>query len=298
MQGLNPLPTVARVRTGEVEIAYEDRGAGPPLVLVMGVGTQLIHWPTPFVEMLVDDGFRVIRFDNRDVGLSSKLDDRGKPAIRALLMRRTFGLPVRAPYTIRDMADDVVGLLDGLGIERAHVAGISMGGMIAQRLAIHHPERLRSLTSMLSTTGDRYAPTYPALAALLAPAPRSVDQAMDRAVTVFTAFSGPDHPMDIPRIRDVAARAWTRCHHPPGFARQLAAIICERSRAASLRRVDLPSLVIHGAADPLIPVAAGRATACAIPGARLRIIEGLGHGLPRTAWREVADTIADHIRDY
>ena len=290
--------SIRRIRVREVELAYEERGEGAPLVLVMGVGTQLVHWPEPFLDMLVDRGFRVIRFDNRDVGLSSKLDGLGMPRIRSLIVRRTLGLSVRPPYALRDMAADVVGLMDGLNIERAHVVGISMGGMIAQNLAIHHPHRLRTLTSMMSTTGERYAPTFPALAALLAPAPRNVQQAMDHSARIFRTFNGPTYRIDETRIREVAARAWLRCHHPPGFARQMAAIVCERPRTAALHHVHVPTLVIHGGSDPLIPPAAGRATARAIPGARLRLIEGLGHNLPRAAWPIVADAISEHARDY
>ena len=290
-----PKRGVVRASTG-IELAYEDIGEGEPLVLIMGIGTQLIHWPDGFCQHLVELGYRVIRFDNRDVGLSSKLDGIRTAPPTKLIRRALLGLPVSAPYTLVDMAADTVGLLDALGIERAHVVGASMGGMIAQTMAIHHPARVRSLTSIMSNTGERrHSIADPrATKALLTPAPRTREQAEDRALHVLRAIGGDldKFPIDEDRIREVASLAFDRGVYPQGFVRQLAAICASEPRTAALARVRVPTAVIHGTRDPLVRPVGGRATARAIPGAKLRMIEGMGHSLPAPTWPLIGETIA------
>lgn len=286
-----------RVRTNGVELEVEITGKGEPLLLVMGLGAQLIHWPDELVGHLVERGFQVIRFDNRDVGLSSKHDGRVED-LRLLIGQRMLGREVAAPYTLVDMADDAAGVLDVLGIPSAHVAGVSMGGMIAQTLALAHPHRVRSLTSIMSSTGARrHLFAKPRAAAmLLRPAPRTRDEAVEGQLAFFRAVSGTVHRADEARVRDVAARAYDRCFYPAGFVRQLAAILASGDRGPALRFVRAKTTVLHGGDDPLILPAAGRATAAAIPGARLRIIEGMGHDLPRSTWSLLGDEIVEVAR--
>lgn len=286
----------ARV-SSHVELEYEDAGPrdGPPLLLIMGIGAQLIHWPDPFVELLVRRGLRVLRFDNRDSGCSTKLDHLGVPNVRWLVMRALMSLSVTSPYRLEDMAGDATGLLDHLGIRAAHVAGISMGGMIAQTLTLARPDRVLSLTSLMSTPGGRYVGRYGAIRALVGPPPRTRDEAMECGVRIVRAISGPAYPMDEARVREVAAQSFDRGHSRPGFSRQMAAILAAPARLGALRSVRKPTLVLHGSDDPLIPVEAGHATAAAIPGARIVVVPGLGHTLPAGAWPILADAIADHV---
>lgn len=284
-------------RCNGVEIAYEEIGAkdGRPIVLIMGLGVSLVFWDDDFCALLAERGYRVIRFDNRDVGRSTKLDALGVPnvlqAMMALMMRR----PIAAPYLLSDMARDTVGLMDALGIERAHVVGASMGGMIAQTLAIEHPERLFSLTSIMSTTGDPALPQPEpaAMATLLRPPPAERSAYLDQAVRVWRTIGSPGFPFDEERVRARAAAHFDRGHHPPGVARQLVGILASGDRTAALRRVTAPTLVVHGVDDPLIPLRAGEATAAAIPGADSVLIEGMGHDLPREAWPRIVGAIAD-----
>ncbi len=284
-------------RCNGVEIAYEEIGAkdGRPIVLIMGLGVSLVFWDDDFCALLAERGYRVIRFDNRDVGRSTKLDALGVPnvlqAMMALMMRR----PIAAPYLLSDMARDTVGLMDALGIERAHVVGASMGGMIAQTLAIEHPERLFSLTSIMSTTGDPALPQPEpaAMATLLRPPPAERSAYLDQAVRVWRTIGSPGFPFDEERVRVRAAAHFDRGHHPPGVARQLVGILASGDRTAALRQVTAPTLVVHGVDDPLIPLRAGEATAAAIPGADSVLIEGMGHDLPREAWPRIVGAIAD-----
>jgi pimeloyl-ACP methyl ester carboxylesterase len=262
-----------------IELAYEELGdpAGEPLVLIMGLATQMIHWDVELCELLGERGYRVIRFDNRDVGHSTKLDSAGVPPTTAMMLG--YGTPA---YRLADMALDTAGLLDHLGIDSAHVVGASMGGMIAQQLAIDHPERVRSLCSIMSTTGNRRYrfPRWRAFALLLAKPPSGRDAYVDQAVRTFKVIGSPAYPMDEGRFRELVGHAYDRCFHPPGSARQLHAINCSGNRTTRLRGVDAPTLVIHGTDDPLVRPVGGRETARAIPGARLRMIEGMGHDLP------------------
>jgi pimeloyl-ACP methyl ester carboxylesterase len=289
-----PLAQVSR----EIELAYEIvRGAeaseGEPLVLVMGIGAQLIYWPDDFCAELAARGFTVVRFDNRDVGLSTKLEGRRAPPFQTMISRTVAGLPVAAPYTLLDMADDLAGLLDCLGIDRAHVVGASMGGMIAQTFAIAHPHRVRSLVSIMSHPGGRQhmLASPRALRALLMAAPRSRDEAMDRAESFYRIVGSRGFSLDVEMIRQRAGRAYDRCFYPPGFLRQMAAIVASGSRREALRYVRVPAAVIHGTDDPLILPRGGRATAEALPQAELCLIEGMGHDLPRGAWPRIIGTI-------
>lgn len=289
---------MARVRANGIEIEYEDDGPrnGPPLLLVMGLGAQLVRWPPELVAALTDAGYRVIRFDNRDVGLSTKFDDAGVPSIVWTAMQRWVGRTPLLPYTLSDMADDAAALLDTLGIAAAHVVGASMGGMIAQLIAVRHPSRTLSLTSIMSTTG-RPPLSRPTMrtTALLLRHPRSDDiEAIVAHGTMAAQAIGGRFPMEeaflAERIRDETLR--NRC--PTGFLRQMAAIIADGDRSARLARIAAPTLVIHGTDDPLVPVEGGRDTARAIAGARLMEIEGMGHTLPPQLIDRVATAIAEH----
>jgi pimeloyl-ACP methyl ester carboxylesterase len=274
-----------------IEIAYDEIGDpdGRPLFLIMGLGTQLIHWEEHFCRLLADRGFRVIRFDNRDAGHSTKLDAAGVPGTTAMLL----GFRASAAYLLRDMAADVAGLMDHLEIERADVCGASMGGMIAQTLAIRTPSRVRSLCSIMSTTGNRRLglPTRKAMGSLLGASPRQREAYADHVVRVFRIIGSPGFESDEERLRTLALAAFDRCHHPPGTARQMHAITASADRTPFLRKLTVPTVVVHGDRDPLVRPSAGRATARAIPDARLRIIEGMGHDLPAETWPLIADEI-------
>ena len=284
-----------RARVGALEIAYETFGApdDPPLLLIMGLGTQMIGWPDEFCRALEARGLYVIRFDNRDIGLSTHLHDAPAPDVMAALAGDTRS----ASYTLTDMAADAAGLLDALALTSAHVVGASLGGMVAQTLAIEHPQRVRSLTSIMSTTGDRRvgAPTQAGAAALMAPPARDRDGAIDRALNSARAIGSPGFPLDEQAVRDRASRSFDRAFDPPGVARQLVAVLASPDRTSQLHELAVPTLVIHGADDALIGVSGGRATAAAIPGADLVIIEGMGHDLPRDLWPELAGHIGDLI---
>jgi pimeloyl-ACP methyl ester carboxylesterase len=288
-----------RARANGIELAYETFGAkgAPPLLLVMGLGSQMLLWPEEFCEALAGRGFCVIRFDNRDVGLSSRIDEAGMPDVGAIVAALMQGRPVTsAPYLLSDMADDTAGLLGALGLPGAHVVGASMGGMIAQTLAIRHPGRVRSLTSIMSTTGDpALPPARPeAMAVLMTPAPTGREAYLEYSVHVWRTIGSPGFPFDEKGVRQTAERVFERGIHPAGVARQLVAILASGSRKKALAGVRAPTLVIHGAADPLIPVEGGRDTAASVPGAELLVIEGMGHDLPRGAWPRLLDAISRH----
>jgi pimeloyl-ACP methyl ester carboxylesterase len=286
---------IERVEANGITIAYETFGdpAAPPLLLIAGVGAQMISWPEGFCEELAGRGLRVIRFDNRDVGESTHLDELGKADLTAVREGRRG----TAPYTLSDMAADAAGLLDALGIDSAHVAGLSMGGMIAQTVALEHPDRVRSLTSIMSTTGDSSLPkaTPEAQDMLLRPSARSREELIEMAVEGAKVLGSPGFEIDDDYLRERAGRTWDRGYDPAGFGRQLAAIYASGSRAALLPSLRVPALVIHGEDDPLIRPEAGRATAEAIEGAELVTIPGLGHDLPRGAWPLVAGPIVQLV---
>ena len=267
-----------------------DPGANP-LLMIMGLGAQHLAWDDELVARLVDRGFFVIRFDNRDVGLSTK-PDVGDLDAGAELMAMLGGGEARAPYLLTDMAADAVAVLDALGLESAHVVGASMGGMIAQTVAIEHPTRVRSLTSVMSTTGapDVGQPDASVLGALLGPAPADRAEAVARGVEVSTIIGSPGL-VDEERAADVAGRAWDRCAYPQGQAQQLLAIISSPDRTEALRSLTVPTLVVHGDVDPLVTPSGGEATAAAVPGAELMMIEGMGHDLPRVHWDRVIDAV-------
>ena len=268
--------------------------ADPPLLLIMGLGAQMILWDDDFCRMLAGRGYYVVRFDNRDIGRSSYIDV-PPPDLAGVFMR---GETLRAPYRLDDMANDAVGLLDALHIEKAHVVGASMGGMIAQLVAIHHPARVATLTSIMSTTGERgLPPPRPDVwAALMAPPPLDVAAYVEANVRMAELLRGYADAQEEAAARLRAARAASRGLNPAGGVRQTAAILASGSRKEMLAGVRVPTLVIHGSDDPLVPVEGGRATAQAIPGARLLEFAPMGHTLPRALWPKLVDALAAHAR--
>ena len=285
------------VQANGITVEYADTGPrdAPVILLIMGLGMQLIAWPQSFCNGLAARGFRVVRFDNRDVGHSTPMSA-GSLAMTSMLARAFFGLPVSPPYTLIDMARDALGLMDALGIARAHVVGASMGGMIAQILAIEHPERVKSLTSIMSTTGNRrlQGPKAKVLRALLRPRPRNRAVAVRRGMELFRLIGGSGYPPTDAELRDKVERAVQRSYRPGAVFRQLIAIRAAPSRVQALRRVRVPTLVLHGSDDPLMPMAGGEDTAATIPGARLRIVPGMGHFLPEALVPLLVDEIAEH----
>jgi pimeloyl-ACP methyl ester carboxylesterase len=285
-----------RAAVGELELAYETfgRAEDPPLLLIMGLATQMLGWDERFCMQLAENGFRVIRFDNRDIGLSTHLHDAGVPNIMALLLGATRST---APYTLVDMAEDTAGLLDALGLESAHIVGASMGGMIAQQLAISHPHRVRSLTSMMSTPSRKVGQARRrAQRVLFLPQATDQETAAQRALKVYRVIGSPGYPLDERRVADVARRSFARGNNPAGVARQYAAILVSPDRTPGLRTLTVPTLVLHGADDPLVQVDGGRATAAAVPGARLVVVPGMGHNLPQQLWPRLIDDIVAHAR--
>lgn len=283
-----------RAKVNGIEIAYEEMSTqGEPLVLIMGLGAQMVFWPDGLCELFAKSGFRVIRFDNRDIGLSTWLDDEPVPDFRRVMLRSIVPVPLQAPYLLTDMAQDTIGLLDHLGIERAHFVGASMGGMIAQTLAIHHPERAASLTTIMSSlsASPRFAGRPSVIRALFQPLPKSRDQAIEHSAKTSSLLAGTSLAFDWDAARQRAGVCFDRGSHPHGFLRQLAAINASGSRRAELRKLRLPTLVMHGTHDPLIRSAAGRATAKAIPGAKLHMLDGMGHTFPRQRWSEIVSEV-------
>jgi pimeloyl-ACP methyl ester carboxylesterase len=279
-----------------IDVACErfgDPGA-PPVLLVMGLATQMLGWHEDFCSALVDRGMHVIRFDNRDVGLSTHFHDAPAPDVMAALAGDTSS----ASYTLSDMAADTVGLLDALELNSAHIVGASMGGMIAQTIAIEHPGRIRSLTSIMSTTGDPTVgqASQEAIGALLSPPASSRQEAIERAVAIFRVIGSPGFELDEPDLRERAGLSYDRADDPFGVARQILAILASGDRTAELRSVDVPTLVLHGAADPLIDVSGAHATAEAIANSELVVIDGMGHDLPRPLWPEITERIAELVR--
>jgi pimeloyl-ACP methyl ester carboxylesterase len=281
-----------------VTLEVEDHGpvGGEPLLMVMGLGMQLVAWHEDFVATLVRQGFRVIRFDNRDIGLSQRFDHLGVPHLGVDALKYTFGLAVRSPYSLADLADDSAGVLDALGIARAHVCGASMGGMVAQHLAARHPQRVKSLTLMMTTSGSRRlpGPSFKVQAAMLS-RPRSPgDEAsiVDHYVKLYRLIGSPAFPAETAELTARVAMTVRRSHRPQAVARQLVAIAADGDRSALLASLALPVQVIHGLADPLVPVAAGRDLQRKIAGAELDLIEGMGHDLPAALWPRFAADIA------
>jgi pimeloyl-ACP methyl ester carboxylesterase len=283
-------------QVGDVELCYETFGdpANPTLLLIMGLGAQMIFWPDEFAQALADEGFHVVRFDNRDAGRSTILRDTRPPSSLALYRRRVQA----AAYTLDDMADDAAGLLDHLAVRAAHVVGASMGGMIAQTLAVRHPERVLTLTSIMSTTGGRRVgqPQRRLIPLLLRQMPRERERYLKRMVAGARLIGSKAFPQDLDRLRDMLARSYDRGFHPGGTLRQLGAIVASGDRTEALRQIKAPTLVIHGDADRLVTYSGGKATADAIPGARLVTIEGMAHDLPHQAWPQIIQAIVEHAR--
>jgi len=283
-----------------IRIEYDtfgDRGS-EPLLLVMGLGGQMLLWDESFCAALADRGHFVVRFDNRDVGLSTHFDALGMPDLIAIMTAAASGKPVVAGYSLDDMADDAVGLCDALGLDDAHFVGASMGGMIVQTVAIRHPARVRSLVSIMSTTGNPALPAArPEILALLAgPVPVGREANIDASVETWRQIGSPGFPFDEPLIRARSAQLYDRSHHPEGQARQLAAIVAHGNRAPRLASVRAPTLVIHGTDDPLVPVEGGKDTAAAIPGAELLLIPGMGHDMPRPIFPTLVEAISSHTQ--
>ena len=281
-------------------IEYESFGdpTDPAIVLIMGLGMQLVGWPDEFCQRLVRRGFRVVRFDNRDSGLSSRVPGHRTMGPMVAMLAARLGLPVRAAYGLEDMARDTVGLMDALGIKRAHVAGASMGGMIAQVLAARFPARVLSLTSIMSSSGNRKVsrPKRRALQIMMDRPPRGAteEQVTAHLVDVFRAIGSPDYPIERHELHERIGRWVRRAYDPAGTARQMVAVIASGDRRKLLREVRVPTLVIHGSEDPLVRVEAGHDTARSIAGAEMLVIDGMGHDLPDALLATLADAIARH----
>jgi pimeloyl-ACP methyl ester carboxylesterase len=285
-------------RTNGIELCYEVFGAddAEPILLIMGLGAQMLLWDDAFCQALAARGFRVIRFDNRDIGESTKLSGGKRLTMIELLKLRFLGIPIAAPYKLADMANDVLGLLDALGIPSAHLIGASMGGMIAQELALSHPDRVRSLTSIMSSTGNPKLPqpTREAAALLLRPPPTTLDEYIARFQQTWRILRVGSFPLDEAKDRELAMRIYARGLNPAGAVRQLRAILASGSRKERLKSLKIPTLVIHGTVDPLVRPIAGKETAASIPGAKLMMIEGMGHAIPIPMWPQIIGAIADH----
>ena len=284
-----------------IEIHYEEQGdpAAPAMLLIMGFGAQLTLWPDELVEALAAQGFRVIRYDNRDVGLSQKFDGVKAPGLVKMTLLSKIGFTPKVPYTLADMADDGVGLLDALGIERAHIVGASMGGMIAQHVAARHPDRCLSLTTVFSTTGNpKLPPARPEAMKALITRPDSTEEGMlvEHGMMLARTIGSPGYPAPEDRLRERTLASVRRSFYPEGPTRHLSAIVADGDRRAMLRDIAVPTLVLHGEDDPLVPCEGGRDTAASIPGARLKTIPGWGHDLPLELVDELAGAIGEHAR--
>ena len=285
-----------RVRANGIELEYDVTGDGEPLLLIMGLGAQMTRWPQAFVDKLAAQGLKVIRFDNRDVGLSTKLDAAGVPDMAATFRTLSAGGKPDLPYSLDDMAADAAGLLEALGIARAHIVGASLGGMVAQLVAANHPERTLSLTSIMSTTGNRtLPPAAPAAVAVLNN--RGPDPLVDFEGYVEHSIKGalvtgsPGYPADLDELRARIRSDFARSYSPAGFARQYAAAAASADRRPKLAGVKVPTVVIHGAQDPLVPLAGGQDTAAHTPGAELKVIAGMGHDFPPALYDTIVGAI-------
>lgn len=288
------------VQANGIQLEYETFGNrfSPAMLLVAGNGVQMLFWESEFCARLADTGLFVIRFDNRDAGLSTKFEQAGTPDVMEAIAAMIKGNPVAAPYTLDDMADDCVGLLDALNIRRAHICGASMGGMIAQVAAYRHGDRFLSLTSMMSNTGNPHsAQGRPeAIQAVVAPPPQERAAFIEHTVAVWKKIWSAGFPFEEKRARDFLEKSYDRSFCPGGAARQNIALLASGDRTAMLADITVPTLVIHGAADPLIPVAVGEETAKAIPHARLSVIDGMGHDMPTGCWQKIIDEVSHHAR--
>jgi pimeloyl-ACP methyl ester carboxylesterase len=285
-----------------IEIAYDDRGKrdDPAILLIMGLATQMIAWPEAFCDSLAAHGFRVVRFDNRDVGLSTKFEAAPPIDLGAVLQRVMAGEKIDPPYDLTDMAGDTVGLMDRLAIEKAHVVGASMGGMIAQIVAAKYPDRVRSLVSIMSSSGDPGLPpaTPEAMAAITQARPDGSDRALavQHGMRIYRAIGSPGFPTSDEELRIKVGAAFDRSYYPAGVGRQFAAIVANGSRVEMLKTISIPTLVLHGADDPLVPVEAGRHTAAQIPGSTLTVIPGMGHDIATGLIPILVNAITTHCR--
>ena len=280
-----------------ITLEVEDHGSpqGEPLMLIMGLGMQLIAWHEDFVQSLVDRGFRVIRFDNRDIGLSENFDRLGVPNLAIAALKHTVGWQVNSPYSLVDMANDTAGLLDAMGIAKAHICGASMGGMVGQQLALHHPNRVKSLTLIMTSSGSRQLP-QPSMkvrtAMLSRPDdPKSFDSIVAHYVSIYKLIGSPGYPAGDEWLTKRLSMSVKRSYRPRGTTRQLTAIAADGDRSKLLSRISAPTQILHGLSDPLVPVEAGRQLASLIPGAKMDLIEGMGHDLPMALWPRFADGI-------
>ena len=288
------------VNANGIRIAYRDHGheQNPPLVLIAGIYNQLIRWPDEFIDMLVDHGFRVIRFDNRDIGLTEKMVGKKAPSVIRITMKLFFGVPVDIPYTLDDMANDTIGLLNALEIDKAHVVGMSMGGMIAQLVTILHPKRVLSLTSIMSTTGalGKGGASFKVARQMVAPVPKD-RTALENSVITRQMFGSPAYPQTDAEVTASVAQEFKRSNNPAGYLRQMAAVRLAPSRNNRLKRVKVPTLIIHGNQDLLVDVSGGVETKKCIEHAKFVRFEGMGHNLPKVLLPQFADLIKEIASD-
>ena len=298
-----------KIRANGIDIEVEDTAeinpqdteayTRPAVLLIMGLGMQLIAWPPQLVDELVDSGFRVIRMDNRDIGLSQHFDELGKPNLLVAGIKYKLGLPVRPPYTLEDMAKDALGVLDALGVASAHIVGVSMGGMVAQRVAIASPQRVPSLTSIMSSSGAKgLKPAHRDVTRVLLsrPASTELEAVVDHYVKLYKTIGSPDFPTPEPEMRSRITRAVQRSYHPAGTMRQMVATIADTTRAAQLSGITCQTLVLHGKADPLVPFEHGEDVARRISGARMVGIDGMGHDLPPEPLSYILDAMIPHLQ--
>ena len=281
----------------QIEVDVQGPEQGEPILLIMGLGMQLIAWPDELVQMLLQRGFRVIRHDNRDVGLSQGFDRLGTPNVLVQALRHRLRLRVRAPYQVADMAADALGVLDALGVRRAHVCGASMGGMIAQHLAAAHPSRVKSLTLVMTTSGAReLQQARPQVARALMSRPQQPDAKtyMAHMAKLVSVIGSPAYPPDPQRLQQRLMASFNRAYRPAGTARQLVAVVADGDRSPLLRRIVAPTRVIHGEADPLVPVPAAHDLTKKIAGAEVDIVPGMGHDLPLALLPRIAEGIAQN----
>lgn len=284
-----------------LQLAYDDFGdpQNPVILLIMGLGTQMIAWPDAFCEDLAGRGYRVIRFDNRDIGLSEKMEGADSPGLASLMLRSRLRLPIRVPYRLQDMARDAIELMNALNVSAAHLVGASMGGMIGQLMAAHYPNRVLTLTSIMSTSGRRTLPGAKREVAMhMLRRPRTADPEtlLDYTMRTYRLIGSPAYPPSDEALREKIVAAFERSYYPLGYRRQMAAIVASGDRVADLKCVVAPTLVIHGTADSLVPMEGGIDTARLVTGARLELIEGMGHDLPQPLLARIADLVNAHTR--
>jgi pimeloyl-ACP methyl ester carboxylesterase len=284
-----------QIKANGISLEYDVTGPakGEPLLLIMGLGAQMTAWPREFVDALADKGYRVVWYDNRDVGLSHKFDEAGPADMGAIMQAMASGATPKSAYLLSDMAADAAGLLDALGIARAHIVGASMGGMIAQMVAAEHPNKTLSLTSIMSTTGNRELPPAKpeAMAVLMTPPAETFEGRVENAVKAQKTIGSPGYPNDENRLRENAIASQKRMYYPAGFSRQIAAIMASGDRRDALKKIKAPTTVLHGGADPLVPLEGGKDTAATISGAELVVIDGMGHDFPMALVDRIADIV-------